>query len=104
MKYDEIMKLIEAGYNREEILAMQSEPEVNVKEPEPAPEEIPESGDNTSVVVDELSKAVSEMKKTFEGVRNEIQALNIMNSQIANNEISSEDIIANIINPFENKD
>lgn len=98
MNYNEIIKLLEAGYTKEEIQEMNADG----KPEETLPEDADEKSKESSPAVDELSKAVSEMKKTFEGIKNEIQALNIMNSQIANNEISGEDIIANIINPFEN--
>ena len=91
MKYDEIIKLLDAGYSREEIMAM--------KDPEetPAPEKVetetPETG--MSDLVKEMRDAFSEMKKEF-------TAMNIMASRQPE-EKTPEDIIANIINPSRKK-
>ena len=96
MKYEEIIKLLDAGYTREEIIEMGKEP----KEPKPEetkPEETkPEDSDITDFVK-EMREAFAEMKKEF-------TALNIMASrQPEIEEKSSEDIIANIINPTRKK-
>ena len=94
MKYTEIIKLLDAGYTREEIIEMKSE---NVKpdiEPDTAPEEKskdPEYSFNDMMV---------EMKEAFDGFKKEMQAFNIMNSHIDVEEKTGEDVMANIINPF----
>lgn len=96
MKYEEIIKLLDAGYTREEILSMKEpEPAPNVPgqgDPESDPESDPEPADMTGVV--------KEMRDMFAEMRKEITALNIMATrQPADNDKSSEDIIASIINP-----
>ncbi len=88
MKYEEIIKLLDAGYSREEILNMKSEPQ-----PQPEPKDEPEPAPD-------MADVLKEMRDTFADMRKEFMAMNIMNSQLpADNEKSSEEIIANIINP-----
>ena len=103
MKFDEIMKLLDAGYTKEEILAMKEEagqdPE-DSKEPENTE---PTTNDN-AVDVSAITDALGEVKATFENFKKEMIAMNIMNSRIdAEPEQSVNDILGNIINPFENK-
>ena len=87
MKYEEIIKLLDAGYTREDILKMD-------EAPDEAPEVKPEAPE-----VD-MSSVLSEMKEMFNDMRKEFTAFNIMNSrQPAESERTSEDIIANIISP-----
>ena len=87
MKYEEIIKLLDAGYSRDEIIAMKDEP---------TPEPTPEPDDNgMSDLVKEMRDAFSEMKKEF-------TAMNIMASRQPE-EKTPEDIIANIINPTRKK-
>jgi hypothetical protein len=92
MKYEEIIKLLDAGYTREEILSM--------KEPEPAPDD-PDQGDPApDPEPADMTGVVKEMRDMFAEMRKEITALNIMATrQPADNDKSSEDIIASIINP-----
>lgn len=88
MNYNEIIKLLDAGYSREEIMEMD-------KKPEPKPEE-PEQK-NESFNMDDTFK---EMKDMFNDMRKELTAMNIMYSrQPADEERTSDEIIANIINP-----
>lgn len=96
MNYPEIIKLLDAGYTREEIMAM-NEPE---KEPEKEPENEPENNQEENKS-DEFTSAIQEMKDIFTGFKNELQAMNIMNSRINNPDVDNEDIIASIINPFD---
>ena len=87
MKYEEIIKLLDAGYSREEILNMKNEPE------QADPEQDPDMAD-----------VLKEMRDTFADMRKEFMAMNILNSrQPADNEKTSEEIIANIINPTDKK-
>lgn len=101
MKYEEIIKLLDAGYTREEIIEMGKESEETkpeeTKPKEPKPEETkPEDADITDFVK-EMREAFAEMKKEF-------TAFNIMASrQPEIEEKSSEDIIATIINPTRKK-
>ena len=91
------MKLLDAGYTKDEILAMNQEPEAQ-------PEEDPkEPASNDAVDVSAISDALGQVKETFESFKKEMIAMNIMNSRIDNPEQTADDILANIINPFENK-
>ena len=95
MKYEEIIKLLDAGYSRDEIIAMKDEPTPEPT-PEPIPEPTPEPDDNGMTdLVKEMRDAFSEMKKEF-------TAMNIMASRQPE-EKTPEDIIANIINPTRKK-
>lgn len=88
MKYEEIIKLLDAGYSRDEILAMNEAPAEETTAPDQA-EDQPDMAD-----------VLKEMRDTFADMRKEFIAMNIMNSQQPPQvEKSSEDIIANIINP-----
>lgn len=84
MKYNEIIKLLDAGYTRDDIMGMNEN-----KEPEPEPGKEPEMNNEFT----ELKEALNDLKK-------EIIASNIMNSSInGESEITGEDVIANIISP-----
>ena len=99
MKYDEIIKLLDAGYSREEILAMKDEPESmnNNSEIETDP------GENVNNNSDSgMSDLVKEMRDAFSEMRKEFTAMNIMASRQPE-EKTPEDIIANIINPSRKK-
>ena len=87
MNYNEIIKLLDAGYTRDEILAMKDEP---------TPEPTPEPGENG------MSDLVKEMRDAFSEMRKEFTAMNIMASRQPE-EKTPEDIIANIINPTRKK-
>ena len=96
MKYEEIIKLLDAGYSRDEILAMKEEPAPapDPKEPEPTP--APEPADITAGIMEEVKGMFAEMKK-------ELTAMNIMNSRQESDEVrTGEDILASIINPVKN--
>ena len=96
MKYEEIIKLLDAGYSRDEILAMKEEPAQapDPKEPEPTP--APEPADITAGIMEEVKGMFAEMKK-------ELTAMNIMNSRQESDEVrTGEDILASIINPVKN--
>ena len=96
MQYTEIIKLLDAGYSREEILAMKDEPKPEEPKPEePKPEE-PKPEENG------MSDLVKEMRDAFSEMRKEFTALNIMSSRQPE-EKTPEDIIANIINPTRKK-
>lgn len=91
MKYEEIIKLLDAGYSRDEILAMKDAPA------DPAPAESTPAEPN-------MADVMNEMKEMFNDMRKEFTAFNIMNSNMpGDNERTSEDIIANIINPEQKK-
>ena len=96
MKYDEIIKLLDAGYTRDEILAMKDEPKPEDPKPEDPKPEDPKPEENG------MSELVKEMRDAFSEMRKEITALNIMSSRQPE-EKTPEDIIANIINPTRKK-
>ena len=88
MNYNEIIKLLDAGYSREEILAMSEEP----KPEEPKPEN------------NEMTEMLKEMRDMFGEMKKEFTAMNILNSQRPpETERTSEEIIANIISPKQKK-
>lgn len=95
MKYDEIIKLLDAGYTRDEIMAMK---DAEIKAPDPN-----EKTDDSTVETEtqektEMSGLVKEMRDAFAEMRKEFTAFNIMASRQPE-EKTPEDIIANIINP-----
>ena len=93
MNYNEIIKLLDAGYSREEILQMDS------KEPEPAPEPEPDPEPEPAPSMDSI---MSEVKDMFAEMRKELTAMNIMNSRLQDDHNEPEDILAQIINPTKN--
>lgn len=96
MKYDEIMKLLDNGFTREEILNMEEAPE-DKQEDAPAPEVKQEDAPVSMDVI------MSEVKDMFAEMKKELTAMNILNSrQSAETERTSEDILASIINPTKN--
>ena len=81
MKYEEIIKLLDAGYSREEILEMDKPAPEDKKDPAP-----------------DMAGMMEEMKTMFSDLTKELIASNIMRSRI-DGEDDNEDIIAKIINP-----
>lgn len=93
MNYNEIIKLLDAGYSREEILQMDE------KEPEPAQEPEPSTEPEPAPSMDSI---MTEVKDMFAEMRKELTAMNIMNSRLQDDHNEPEDILANIINPTKN--
>lgn len=91
MNYNEIIKLLDAGYSREEILQMDAKEPEPAPEPEPEPEPAPEPVTTDSIM--------AEVKEMFAEMRKELTAMNIMNSRLQDDHNEPEDILANIINP-----
>ena len=99
MKYEEIIKLLDAGYTREEILKMDApaddpkDPKLadDPKDPEPADDPKPDTNDILKGFADEVRDAIKDLTK-------EITAANILGSRQPA-EQDDEDIIAKIINP-----
>lgn len=88
MKYEEIIKLLDAGYTREEILNMETEP---AAPDEPKPDE-PKP--------DEVSETLKEMRDMFSEMKKEFTAMNILSTQRPKEpEKTGDEVIANIINP-----
>ena len=99
MKYEDIIKLLDAGYSREEILAMKEEPapaDQAPADPTPADPAPDDPKDITAGIMEEVKGMFAEMKK-------ELTAMNIMNSRQGADDVNSgEDILASIINPVRN--
>lgn len=97
MKYEDIIKLLDAGYSREEIIAMKEEP-APAPDPEPTPDD-PEP----APAPDPAADVMKEMKEMFAEMKKELTAMNIMNSRQESDEVrTGEDILASIINPVKN--
>ena len=98
MKYEEIIKLLDAGYSREEILEMDKEPAPeDKKDPAPEDKKDPAPEDKKDPALD-MAGMMKEMKTMFSDLTKELIASNIMRSRI-DGEDDNEDIIAKIINP-----
>ena len=95
MKYEEIIKLLDAGYSREEILEMNKEPAPEEKDPAPEKKDPAPEGKDPAP---DMSGMMDEMKKMFSDLTKELVASNIMRSR-QEGEDPDEDIIAKIINP-----
>ena len=94
MKYDEIIKLLDAGYSRDEIMAMKEEPnDETEKASGSGADETEKPNDNSG-----MTNLVKEMRDAFAEMKKEFTAFNIMASRQPE-EKTPEDIIANIINP-----
>ena len=95
MKYEEIIKLLDAGYSREEILAMKNDDPADDAPADDAP-----ADDAPADIAGEIMKEVKDM---FAEMRKELTAMNIMNSRQDGDTIKTgEDILATIINPTRN--
>ena len=96
MKYDEIIKLLDAGYTRDEILNMDTKaPEEN------PPEETPPTETSKT---NEVANMVKEMRDLVSEMRKEFTAMNILSTQRPNEpKKTADDVIANIINPSNRK-
>ena len=109
MTYTEIMKLLDAGFNRDEILAMQNDENTEQNNDSNSGENTEQnndndSGENSESLNSAITEALAEVKSTFDEFKKEFTAMNIMNSRIDNPNTSADDILANIINPFETND
>lgn len=105
MDYKEIIKLLDAGYSREDILQMQEGTGADKGTAAGAGEGTAAgAGEGATAGADELNTAIKDMKEMFKEFTKEITAMNIMNSQqSADSTNTAEEILANIINPTTNK-
>ena len=101
MDYKEIIRLLDAGYSRDEIMQMGEDAGADTGTDEGSTDGADTGSDEGAAAgVPEIHAAISEMKSMFSDFTKEITAMNIVNSQRgADNENSVEDIIANIISP-----
>lgn len=103
MNYTDIIKLLEAGYTREEILGMKDAPDPaeDKKDPDPAQQEDKKDPDTHDI----MESVMTEVKDMFAEMKKELTAMNILNSRQEGEEFkSSEDILASIINPTKKKE
>ena len=101
MQYTEIIKLLDAGYTRDEILAMKDEPKTEESKTEESKTEESKTEESKTEETG-MSDLVKEMRDAFSEMRKEFTAMNIMSSRQPE-EKTPEDIIANIINPTRKK-
>lgn len=100
MQYTEIIKLLDAGYTREEIMQMKepekaADPEPEKKEPEKAADPEPEK--------DPVNETLGELKELFADMKKEFTAMNILSSRREDEARTGDDVIAAIINPPKKK-
>lgn len=101
MNYTDIIKLLDAGYTREQILEMKDEPAPQEDKKEPAPQEDKKDPDTHDI----MESVMTEVKDMFSEMKKELTAMNILNSRQEGEEFkSSEDILASIINPTKKKE
>lgn len=93
MKYDEIIKLLDAGYSRDEIIAMEEPNDEQENSSGSGTDEAENLNDTTG-----MAELVNEMREAFGELKKEFTAFNIMASRQPE-EKTPEDIIASIINP-----
>ncbi len=97
MKYEEIIKLLDAGYSRDEIMNMNNTDPDPEPEPEPTPDDPAPAPDITGEIMKEVKDMFAEMKK-------ELIAMNIMQANQGPDEVKTgEDVLASIINPTRSK-
>lgn len=93
MKYKEIIKLLDAGYTREDIMNMNN----TDPDPEPEPEHTPDDPAPAPDITGEIMKEVRDM---FAEMKKELIAMNIMQTNQGPDEVKTgEDALASIINP-----
>ena len=97
MKYEEIIKLLDAGYTREEIIEMDKSDQEDKKDPDQEDKKDPAPEDKKDPAPD-MTGFMDDMRKMFSDLTKELVASNIMRSRI-DGEDDNEDIIAKIINP-----
>lgn len=98
MKYEEIIKLLDAGYSREEILEMDKPAPEDKKDPAHAEDKKDPAPEDKKDPAPDMAGMMEEMKTMFSDLTKELIASNIMRSRI-DGEDDNEDIIAKIINP-----
>ena len=103
MNYTDIIKLLDAGYTREQILEMK-EPQEDKKDPQEEKKD-PQEDKKDPDTHDIMESVMTEVKDMFSEMKKELTAMNILNSRQEGEEFkSSEDILASIINPTKKKE
>lgn len=100
MKYEEVLDMLNKGFTVDEIRAMEHAESESEHETPPEPETPSEPEDNE--IISQFKESIRELQGVFADLKKEMQAFNIMNSQLPPENIrTGDDIIASIINPFE---
>ena len=97
MQYTEIIKLLDAGYTKEEILQMKEPDNDTDQEHEKDPEK--KEPEKKEPEKDPVNETLGELKELFADMKKEFTAMNIMNSRREDDVRTGEDVIASIINP-----
>ena len=88
MEYKEVIALLEHGFTRDEIITMMEEANTDNENPTPTDNEV-------------FTSVVEEVKDVLNSFKNELTAMNILNSQIGpERSETGEDILAKIVNPI----
>lgn len=107
MNAESILKLVDAGFTKEDILALAGTAPPEKAEPpedEPAPQPEPEPEPEKPAQPDPNEERYNELLAAMQKLTGAIQASNIQNS--SNREeppLSAEDILAEVVNPKPNK-
>ena len=99
MKTEDILKLIDAGFTKDDILKLDTKPEPQKAEPEP------QKADPEPQKADPQTDTLKFIAEQFEKMTKAIQESNIINSdtKLKNDNKSAEQTLADIIAPPERK-
>lgn len=99
MKIDDVMKLIDAGFSKEEILSIFNEAE-QTPSGDPAPEAAPAAPETLQPAPDTMKEVLDGFLDSFKTVVNDIKAANIGSSSLPDqHRDSAEEVLASIIAP-----
>lgn len=99
MKIDDVMKLIDAGFSKEEILNISNEAE-QTPSGDPTPEADPADPEAPQPAPDAMKEVLDGFLTSFKTVVEDIKAANIGSSQIPDqHRDSAEEVLASIIAP-----
>ncbi len=107
MNTESILKLVEAGFNKEDILALAGTAQPTGAEPpkdEPASQPEPEPAPAPAPQPDPNQERYDQLLEAMQKLTGAIQAGNILNSSNREDpQLSPEDILAEVVNPKPNK-
>lgn len=107
MNTENILKLVDAGFTKEDILALAGTAQPKEAEPpkdEPASQPEPETEPEKPAQPDPNETRYNELLSAMQKLTGAIQAGNILNSSNREDpQLSAEDILAEVVNPKPNK-
>lgn len=107
MNAENILKLVDAGFTHDEILALAGTAQPEEAEPpknEPAPQPEPEPAPAPAPQPDPNQERYDQLLEAMQKLTGAIQAGNILNSSNREEpQLSAEDILAEVVNPKPNK-